>query len=273
MARSRSSRREKLDRGRRQPSIYSRTQQDVVRKDYKKGFLLTLLVLLVMGVIYLVVFSPLFKITSVRLNSIKYQDQKIVEKIISDYKDGFILNHNLVTINDSGLKKKISEVPGIKSVQISKKYPNELSVNVTERAPAFVWQVLDHKYLVDETGMIWADYEDKFRDSPVVVDIKNIPTEVGKKPVPSEFSQFVMNVSRDFKTMTGFNISKMEVIDTTSELKVYSSSSWYAYFDTTRSAKNELTNLNRILDEVKKSSKSKTLEYVDLRIDNKIFYK
>jgi hypothetical protein len=73
--------------------------------------------------------------------------------------------------------------------------------------------------------------------------------------------------------MTGFNITKMEVIDTTSELKVYSSSSWYAYFDTTRKAKNELTNLILILDEVKKNSKQKKLEYIDLRIDSKIFYK
>lgn len=235
--------------------------------------MLTILFLLLLGVIYLIVFSPLFKIATVELNTIKYQDRATIERAVANYKDGFFLNHNLVTINNSGLKKKIIAIPGIRSVEINKKYPNTLSVTVAERAPAFVWQVLDHKYLVDESGMIWSDYEDKFRDSPVVIDTKNLSTEVGKKPVPAEFSRFILELSNDFKVMTGFSIAKMEVIDTTSELKVYSSSSWYAYFDTTRTAKNELTNLIRILDEVKKNSKQKKLEYIDLRIDNKIFYK
>ncbi len=262
----------RLDRGRRQPSIYSRTQQDIVRRDFKKGFLAVFLIITLIGITYLILFSPVFRIKRVELNDLKYQDRANVEKPVEAYKTGFILNQNLITFNRGGLEKKILAIPGIKSVRISKKYPDALSLVVAEREPAFVWQVLDHRYLVDESGMIWGNFEDKFRDTPVVIDTKNIPTEIGKKPVPPSFATFVMDLKKDFETITGAKMVKLEVVDTTSELKAYSNSSWYAYFDTTRTAKNELINLARVVEEARRSGK-RSLEYIDLRIDNKIFYK
>ncbi|MDD5693032.1 MAG: FtsQ-type POTRA domain-containing protein [Patescibacteria group bacterium] len=272
-ARSRQTRQGKMNRGGfKQPSIYSRTQQDPEKRDYKKGVLGFILVILILIAVYILFFSSLFRINKVELNQIRYQDKTAIDKTIFDYKNKFILNRNLLFISSGTLKKKLLSLPGVKNATVIKKYPNTLIVQVEERSPAFVWQVLDHKYLVDESGMIWAVYEDKFVDFPVVVDDKNVPTEIGKKPVPASFSHFVLGLKSDFQEITGVKYVGMEVVDTTNELKVRSGAGWYAYFDTTRNAKTELANLNRILDEVKKT-KNKKLEYVDLRIEDKIFYK
>lgn len=273
ITRSKLARQNRLDRGRRQPSIYSRTQQDTIRRDYKKSFLMMVLGLLIVGLFYLIFLSPLFKIEKIELSEIKYQERAKILRETNNFKDSFFLNNNLIAISGSSLEKKLRVLPGIKSVNISKKYPNTLVINIIERAPALVWQSLDHKYLVDDTGMIWADYEEKYKDIPIVIDTKNLPTEIGKKPVSSEFSKFVTALNIDFYNITGAKITKMEVVDTTTELKVYSDSTWYAYFDTTRTAKNELLNLNRVLGEIKKTNKKKSLEYVDLRINDKVFYK
>jgi cell division septal protein FtsQ len=258
-----------LDRGYRQPSIYTRTQQDPVRRDYKKSFLLTLLFILIIGIVYLAFFSPLFQVKSVEINNLKYQNKEKIEKKVSKYRNSFFLHNNLLSLSRSNLKKEINQISGIRDVNIIKRYPDRLVIQVEERTPAFVWQVLDHKYLVDETGLIWADYDDRFPDLLVVFDDKNLPTEIGKKPAPANFSLFVIGLNKDFSSMTGRKIKKMEVVDTTSELKVQSDSTWYAYFDTNRSVKNELINLSRVLEETKK----KRLEYIDLRVENKIFYK
>jgi hypothetical protein len=259
-----------LDRGYRQPSIYTRTQQDPVRRDYKKSFLLTLLFILIIGIVYLAFFSPLFQVKSVEINNLKYQDKEEIEKKVSKYRSSLFLHNNLLSLSRSSLKKEINQNSGIRDVNIIKRYPDRLIIQVEERTPAFVWQVLDHKYLVDETGLIWADYDDRFPDLPVVFDDKNLPTEIGKKPVPANFSLFVIGLNKDFSLMTGRKIKKMEVVDTSSELKVRSDSTWYAYFDTNRSVKNELINLSRVLEETKNKKK---LEYIDLRVENKIFYK
>ncbi len=258
--------------GFRQPSIYSRTQQDPEKKNYKKIFLSLSLIILVCGSVYLLFLSPIFKINEIELNQIKYQDKKVISKTLSDYKNKIIFNDNLLFISPRGLKNELMLLPGIKNVVIIKKYPNTLILQFEEREPVFVWQSLDHKYLVDDSGTIWSNYEDKYANLPLVIDSKNVPTSIGKKPVAANFSRFINDLRDNFLIITGVKYSKMEVIDTTNELKVVSTDGWYAYFDTTRYAKNELLNLNKILEEAKKTNK-KTLEYIDLRIENKIFYK
>jgi allophanate hydrolase subunit 1 len=125
--------------------------------------------------------------------------------------------------------------------------------------------------LVDENGYAWANYEDKYASLPLITDTKNVPVQLGTKIVPTAFVEFVRDIYGNFEGVTSTKIVKAEVLDIVSDLKVTSSASWYVYFDTSRTAKNELTSLVRTLEEQKK--RKKALEYVDLRIDNRIFYK
>ena len=265
------SERKKLYRGRRQPSIYSRTEENIVKRDYKKGFLIILLVILVVGLLYFLFFSPYFRINEIKINDLEYSDKSLYEVKAKEFTEGSIINRNILFSQYKKLEKIILEESNARSVKVKKIFPHTVFIEIEELAPVLTWQVIDKKYLVDKDGVIRGDYEDKFSKIPTVTDLKGVPVENGKRVVPGEFALFVDSVWKDFYYYTNAKITKIEVTDTTEDIKVTSDSTWYAYFDTARTAKNEMISLARIINEAK--SKNKKLEYIDLRIDNRIFYK
>jgi cell division protein FtsQ len=260
---------ERLDRGRRQPSIYSRTGQTKEEQDFSRKILLSLLGVILVGLFYLLFLSPVFRINSIEIVGTQYLNKGNIAQIAGNYKASSILEKNTVTFSSGGLEKKVDAMSGVMDATVTKKYPNTILVQIKERKPDFVWQTLNSKYLVDETGYIYAGYSSQFASLPIVVDTENLPTAVGKQPASSEFGDFVSQINSEFESKTNEKITRMEVAGTTSELKVYTSS-WYAYFDTTRSASDELSDLNRVLNKV--AGEGKGLKYVDLRVDGKIFY-
>jgi len=218
---------------------------------------------------YLVFFSPYFRVEKVTFSDTKYVSRSELDGVVTSSKG--ILNNNIITFGFFNFRSRLGEVTGVKNFKIIRKFPTNIYIEIEEKSPIFVWQILDRKYLVDENGYAWANYEDKYASLPLIVDTKNVPIQIGSKIVPGTFVSFSSDLFGNFEGTTGTKIAKAEVLDIVSDLKITSSAGWYVYFDTSRTAKNELTSLVRVLEEVRK--KGRRLEYVDLRIDNRIFYK
>ncbi len=256
-------------RNTRQPSLYSRTDEIREKRGVKPILYPLFFCALLILAIYFVFFSPFFSVKSVSFSDTKYVSRAELTKVVTESK-GFT-NNNIITFGFFNFQNRLGEVTGIKSFQIIREWPNKIEVKIVEKSPTFVWQILDHKYLIDDAGYAWANYEDKYASLPVIVDTKNVPVKLGDKVVPESFVVFTRDMFNDFESSTGTKITKVEVLDIISDLKVTSAAGWYVYFDTTRTAQNELTSLTRVLKEV--HDKNSGLEYVDLRIDDRIFYK
>jgi len=255
-------------RNTRQPSLYSRTDEIREKKGIAWVYPLLFCALLATAV-YFILFSPYFRVKSVTYSDTQYVSRAELTKVTEQSKG--LTNNNIITFGFSNFHNRLGEVTGVKSFQIIRKWPNEIIIKIVEKSPTFVWQILDHKFLVDENGYAWANYEDKYASLPVVIDTKNVPVKLGDKLVPLSFVQFESYLAGNFDSTAGTKMMKVEVLDIVSDLKVTTAAGWYVYFDTSRTAKNELTSLVRVLEEVR--TKKKNLEYVDLRIDNRIFYK
>jgi cell division protein FtsQ len=252
----------------RQPSLYSRT--DEIKEKKKIGWIYPLVFCLLLGAVtYIIFFSPYLQVATIRFSDTRYVSREELEKVTQTSKG--TLNNNIITFGFFNFKNRLGEVTGVKSFQIIRKFPNTINIEIVEKSPIFVWQILDRKYLVDENGYVWANYEDKYASLPVVVDTKNVPVQLGNKIVSPSFVIFVQDLYGNLEGTTGAKVVKVEVLDIVNDLKVTSSDGWYVYFDATRTAKNQLTSLVRVLEEVR--NKKRGLEYVDLRIDNRIFYK
>lgn len=252
----------------RQPSLYSRT--DEIREKKGMSWIYPLLFCVFLGVsAYIVFFSPYFRVNQVTFGDTKYVSREELTRV-TDRSRGLI-NNNLITFGFFNFRSRLGEVTGVRSFQIIRQWPNTINIKIVEKSPTFVWQILDHKYLVDENGYAWANYEDRYASLPVIVDTKNVPVQMGSKIVPATFVQFASDLFGNFEGTTGVKVAKAEVLDIISDLKVTTVAGWYVYFDTSRTAKNELTSLVRVLEEVR--TKKKGLEYVDLRIADRIFYK
>lgn len=265
------SRNRRLDRVRRSPSIYSRTEEQAKAKNNRPLFLYFLILLFIGALGYLVFLSPYLKVSKVVINELKYCDKNQIDSIVTNHGKN-ILNKNIITFQVSNLEKKIGENSGVKSVKVKRNISKkEILVNIEEKKPSFVWETVGKKFLIDENGLVIGNYEEKFKELPNIIDSKNVPVNVGTQIVPKSFPRFIDELAKDFNIYTSTNIVKIEVPEITSEIKVISSANWHALFDTTRTAKGQLVNLGRIISEVQ--AKKKKLEYVDLRIDNRIFYK
>lgn len=252
----------------RQPSLYSRT--DDIKEHRSFGWIYPLLFCAFLGAgIYFIFFSPYFRVSGVTFSDTKYVSRDELSRVVED-SDG-VLNNNIITFGFFNFRSRLGDVTGVKSFKIIRQFPDKIRIDIVEKSPIFVWQILDHKYLVDEGGYAWANYEEKYSSLPVITDTKNVPVTVGMKIVPTAFVTFVRDLYGNFEGTTGTKIAKAEVLDIVSDLKITSAANWYVYFDTSRTAKNELTSLVRVLEEVR--NKKRGLEYVDLRIDSRIFYK
>lgn len=252
----------------RQPSLYSRTDEIKERKSFGWKYPLLFCVLLG-GAVYFIFFSPYFEIKQLSFSETKYISREELDSAVEGSRG--ILNNNIITFGFFNFQDRLGDVTGVKSFKIIRKFPNTIYIEIVEKSPAFVWQTLDHKYLIDEDGYAWANYEDKYASLPVIVDTKNVPVALETRVVPASFVVFTASLFDNFENTTGSKITKTEVLDIVSDLKVTSAAGWYVYFDTSRTAKNELTSLVRVLEEVRNQKSS--LEYVDLRINDRIFYK
>jgi len=252
----------------RQPSLYSRTEK--TREKRSIGWLYPIFFgAFLAAATYLIFFSPYFRVNKVTFSDTKYVSREELNRVVTSSRG--VLNNNIFTFGFFNFKSRLGEVTGVGSFKIKRKFPNGITIEIVEKSPIFVWKILDHKYLVDEDGYAWANYEDKYATLPLVLDTKNVPVALGTKIAPAAFVNFIQDLSHNFEGTTGSKIVKMEVLDIVSDLKVTSGTGWYVYFDTTRTAKNQLTSLVRVIEEAR--NKKRTLEYIDLRIDNRIFYK
>lgn len=78
---------------------------------------------------------------------------------------------NASTLNfdaDAALTR-ILAIPSVKSADLRKIYPGELSVSIIEKVPMARWRIGDKTYLVDENGDPVAVDDGSFRDLPLVV--------------------------------------------------------------------------------------------------------
>ncbi len=254
----------------RQPSLYSRTEEVKEKRPLAGIFRGLILTGALVGTAYLVFFSGIFSVNKITYSPTKYIDRGALDHAIRINKLP-IIDDNIITFGLFGLSDRAEKVTGVSKTSVRRVGQHEIVVTVVEKAPLLVWQTLGRKYLVDDTGLVWADYQEKYQTLPLVIDTKNLPVKIGDKVLPQSFANFFEDLVTSFTNETGTKADKFEVMDIVSDLRVTTDAGWYVYFDTSRTAKNELVSLKRVLTEVRSNGSS--LEYVDLRINNRIFYK
>lgn len=256
---------------RRQTSLYSRTEEIKERKESLRLFNFKYFIIFIslLGAGYLVFFSSFLRVNEVVISETKFASREEIQKTLD--KNNNLLNKNIVTFGFWGVNKPLKKITGISEVKILRKSLNRVELNIVEEFPLLTWQTSDKKYLISELGSVWAPFEEKYASLPIVIDNKNLPVNIGDKILPSSFVTFFKELETNFNDAAATKIVKLEVLDIVSDLKVSTEAGWYVVFDTSRTSRNQLISLKRVLEEVR--IKGKKLEYIDLRIDNRIFYK
>lgn len=238
----------------------------------------------VASVVYVLFFSPFLEIKDIQLkgiSEIKYEEvYQEIEQVLSG-KYLFIPKNNLIIVPEQEIENNLSDkFKKISLIEIKKHFPNGIEIEIVERKTLFVWCSSGSCYIIDEKGYAYmgADFEsEQIKQNRLVtlVDDSSKPVSIGDKVLQEEYINFVANLRDELREETGLEVS--DEFHTQSriaeEAKVTTLESWQIFFSSVIPIENSLQTLKTFLEkQMNEESKSK-LEYVDLRAENKVYYK
>lgn len=232
------------------------------KKKFSKNYLYIFLVFIFFdGIIYFVFYSSFFQIKNIIIpDSVNPGIVEILQNLN---------NRNIISLNISNVEAEISEkFPEVKGLTITRGLPSTLKIAFQEREPRLVWQSGGRSFLVDSSGAIYKE-TDVAINLPIVKDNNNIPVQNGKTVASENFINFVIELSTNFNQTTGFKITQFEVNETIFQVEVLTDQGWKVIFDTTRKASEQLADLMTFL----KDHKSEVTQYIDLRVEGRVYFK
>lgn len=237
------------------------------------AYVVFLLILLFSGLLL----SPLFKVKIVEVSGAK--------EINPDEIRANVEHKNLLFITVSGLKKDLAEkFPQIAQMNIEKKlFEKTIIISLTEREKlGIVCKAVTNEnneenigecFYIDKTGTI-------FKNAPqtsgsLVLLIKDFSLEefsLGKEMFSPQAMNAITDLRDNLYAQTGAKPLWFAFLTyPPQEIKLMTSEGWYVFFDLSRDAKNQLSILKTALTE--KIPDRTKLEYIDLRIEGRIYYK
>ncbi len=260
------------------------------------------------GAFWILVFSPLLKIKNVSVSGCRQLNAAQVNGAISQilqeklfYK---IPVDNFFLLPKREIEKNILEsFPEAKEVKIYRDISEKmLAVKIEEREPAAIWCRLlpyvaensassteafyatssapaiflpeaERCFFIDSDGFV-------FKPAPIISGgaIATVyaqsaqPLELRQKAVFQKTLDFILEAKKQMK-IANLNLGEFVIkSQSLGEIEVLALEGWRIYLDVNHSAGAQVLALKRTLEEEIKE-KSGQLEYVDLRIENRVYYK
>jgi len=225
--------------------------------------------------------SPFFKITKIKLpeNDIVTADD--IQKIMADSAP-FDLGKNLFILSKSNIKTTLTAAfPVITDISVGKKLFNSVTVNFEKRIPIGLWchpsgghPEGDSCYYFDKEGIV-------FKEAPVtegglilkIQDSEKKEIFLGAQAINTTQLKFIMDFNNKLSDNGQIKIVEFKIGPSADfDLTAVTAYGWLIYLDQKQNPISVANNLFTILSEVIKNKVS-NLEYIDLRIPTRIFYK
>ena len=230
-----------------------------------------LAVLLLAGILAFVwwfMWGNFWKITNIEIVNAKHTDtnalRQDIDLILQQKKFFIIPNNHIIFLSENMLKKHILETyPSVESVEITKNKDRDLIISILDRKPMGVW-CDENCFFFDDQGIA---FKSSFNFTGAV-----FATWVQDTPTALKFYDTVPCISlcigKDFVTFLSQNKIK-KVSMNNGDLKMFSEYGFY--IKAIDNSTTTMRNMNLFAKDYKGDWKS--LQYVDIRFGDKIFYK
>jgi len=250
------------------------------KKKNLKPFLWIITSLLVMlGLIYLALFLPFLKIRKVEANG----TEKIPSFEIINSVERYLAGFQLIKIPKSNYfllsEKKLAEYlknafPGLKEVLVIKKFPPNLIISAKDRQKTIVYCGQVQCFYLDEDGV-------SFEPAPAIFgglnsalkDNSGREAKFGDKMIEPALINFMLAAQKLINDDSNINLVNFEIDNyPTIDLNAKTSEDWKIMFDINIDPLSQVSALKKILGDKIKDQRGQ-LEYIDLRIGNRVYYK
>jgi cell division septal protein FtsQ len=232
---------------------------------------------------YILFFSEYLKIEKIDISGTKeLGNQAILDVLTADLSGkffGLVPKNNFLLVPPGKVERLLAgNFRKIRSVSVTKRFPDSISIQIDERKALLIWCGGGGCFLLDENGMA---YNEADFNSPELIqnnlvridDASGQEIKIGRNIVSPAYGKYVLTV-KDGLEKYGFAVNGYFTPSAVAEeIDVKTEQGAEIYFSTQFSLESALHTLGVILEkEIPKDQKEK-LEYIDLRSENKVFYK
>ncbi|MBD3300089.1 MAG: hypothetical protein GF347_01930 [Candidatus Moranbacteria bacterium] len=233
---------------------------------------------------YLVFLSPLFNAEKVVIVSdTKISDAKIeseIEGLIEGKIWGLFNKKHFLFLRSTKIENHLKDrFKSFERVSVRRDFFGKLRVEIKEKEGVVVMCGTDNCLLFDNGGIVVLTFErsELYRFSEVaevINDHSDIVIDEGMGVVSKEYIDFILNVRGALKQKIGAEIMSIHTpLPWASEVKVKTDQGWLLIFETSYSLEKQLDFLSVILEKEIKEEDRDCIEYIDLRVKNKVYFK
>lgn len=234
---------------------------------------------------YILFFSSMLVVSSVNVAGANELDPAQIKAAIVSEISGKYLNliskNNIMLISEKKMKQALMDkFKRIENVQIKKIFPDEITVAITERKSMLILCSNGSCSIIDNNGQAYvgADFDsDYLKENKLIIltDESQKPIQLGDTVVANDLTDFIMDIKNHLKNDLDMDVkqdfSTPNLIS--GDIRVKTEDGWKIYFSKDLGIDKEMEMLKTVLNGNVGKDKLKDLDYVDLRTDNKVFYK
>ncbi|KKQ53631.1 MAG: hypothetical protein US70_C0001G0035 [Parcubacteria group bacterium GW2011_GWD2_38_11] len=244
----------------------------------------TLLVCFIAVTGYVMFFSQHLQITSIVVSGTKELDGQEIQQIVSDSLAGkylgIIPKNNFLFVSQGKFENLLNDkFKKIRTLSVIKKFPDTVNIDIDERKALLVWCSNEKCYLLDENGTAYSEAD---FSSPELLgnnllqinETNGREVVIGTKIIEPFYEQYVLAI-KDALRIDGFEITGQYFTPSrmAEEINVKTNQETEFYFSTQFSLDSAMRTLTTILKKEIPEDKKSEIAYIDLRNENKAFYK
>ena len=133
---------------------------------------------------------------------------------------------------------------------------------------------IDNCFYIDKHGIIFEEAPMVFGSLILLIsDLRETEVKLGDSAVKSNLIKLLINLKEIMPEKTGVKITEFDISNIKNkELEALTNEKWKIYFNTETTAEKQIEILTGVLEK-KIKEKRENLEYVDLRLGNRVYYK
>ena len=241
------------------------------------------------GLGYLLFFTGLLDVRTVDISGTEIVSSADLKTAAEEWLSGGFLgitrNRNLLFISAEKLVSELTaKFPKIDSVEIGKEFPHNLKVTIIERQSAGIWcfvasgepfgSARGRCFYFDKNGVAYAEAMPSSGFLILnVADYRGQAVALGSRVSSEEWTENII-MARELLPKIGINIAEISIpSDSFDEFDAKTAGGWKILFSNSTDIAKQIASLGILFRDKLPAASRAGLQYIDLRIQDRIYYK
>lgn len=242
-------------------------------------FFTLLFILIFLIVIYTLFYSPLFQIKIIEISgneniSTKTLEEKLIKWQTQQRRFLIFRQSNIIMFSKGWLQERMEAEYNFQNPDISKKLPHTLKIEINEQLPILIWKTNERYYYLDQDGHITIEInpENLMAGLLEIQDESNESVKKEEEILSKEKMNFIQELSQKITDVpqvepTGYSMPN----NAGTQINVTTSEGWVIYFESSHDLDQQIHSLIEVL--TKTIENTQALEYIDLKIETRVYYR